>query len=437
MRTCLRLLVLAALLVGCGLLVSPARAETTLTITPCGEQGTLLSQTAQGTLPSGALSLICVPLSGWNGDLVIYAHGYTSTTEPLAFQNLVLPDGSYLPDIVLGLHYAFATTSYRQNGLAILEGAQDIRELVKAFPSLSQQVPNHTYLTGVSEGGLITTLLIEQYSTEFSGGLAACGPIGSFRDQIDHFGNFRVLFDYFFPGVLPRWTMQNITIPADVSANWENVYVPRIKRALAANRLAAAQLISTSKAATDLLNSATIETTTLHLLWYNVFATNDGLAKLGGNAFDNHNRWYWGSSNDLRLNATVARFSASSQALANMMAYETSGNLTKPLDIMHTSGDEIIPFWQATGYVGKVLTSGHSGVTPIVIFRYGHCNFTASEVLATFGLLVLQVTGRQPAGIRQQVDVAQAQRNFIQAQHDVEQVQQLEKRVQAQHQVSP
>jgi hypothetical protein len=45
--------------------------------------------------------------------------------------------GSYLPDFVLGRGYAFATTSYRQNGLAILEGADDIRELLALFSQVS------------------------------------------------------------------------------------------------------------------------------------------------------------------------------------------------------------------------------------------------------------------------------------------------------------
>ena len=435
MRSLVRLMVLAALLLTNGLLTTPARAQTTLTTGPCGEHGTLLSQAAQGTLPHGALYLICVPLSGWNGDLVVFAHGYTPTTALLDVQNLALPDGTYLPDTVLGLHYAFATTSYRQNGLTILEGVQDIRELVTAFPRLARQAPGHTYMTGVSEGGLITTLLLEQYPTEFSGGLAACGPIGKFRDQITYFGDFRVLFDYFFPGVLPRWTPQNIEIPTDVIVSWESVYVPRIRRALAANPVAATQLMSTSKAATDLLNPATVEVTTLNLLWYHVFATNDSLVKLGGNAFDNHDRWYWGSLNDWRLNANVARFTAAPKALANVVPYETSGNLTRPLVTLHTTSDEIIPFWHEVRYVTKVLLSGHSGVTPITIVRYGHCTFTATEVLASFGLLVLQVTGSRPTGIKQVVDVAQAQRDFAQAKHDVEQAQLREQRVQEHHQV--
>ena len=74
-----------------------------------------------GDLPSGALSRICVPTVGWNGQLVVYAHGYVAPGLPLGFYQLTTPDGLYLPLLVQSLGYAFATTSYRQNGLAILE----------------------------------------------------------------------------------------------------------------------------------------------------------------------------------------------------------------------------------------------------------------------------------------------------------------------------
>ena len=36
-----------------------------------------------GRLPHGALSLICTPTSGWNGDLVVFAHGYVACNAPL------------------------------------------------------------------------------------------------------------------------------------------------------------------------------------------------------------------------------------------------------------------------------------------------------------------------------------------------------------------
>jgi hypothetical protein len=96
MRAPLQLIiVLAALVLGNGLLLGSillvdtpaAHAQSTLTPGSCGEQGTLDSRVAQGTLPSGALYLICIPATGWNGDLVVYAHGYTPVTAPLDFQN--------------------------------------------------------------------------------------------------------------------------------------------------------------------------------------------------------------------------------------------------------------------------------------------------------------------------------------------------------------
>ncbi len=154
-----RLVLIAALFVGGGFVVVPADAMAAqASIGTC----------QRGTLPSGALSLICVPNSGWNGDLVVWAHGYTAFNQPLDFQNLNLPGGIYLPDLVQTLGFAFATTSYRQNGLAILEGVDDIRQLVAAFTGVAGGPPAHTYMTGASEGGIISTLLIERSPELFS-----------------------------------------------------------------------------------------------------------------------------------------------------------------------------------------------------------------------------------------------------------------------------
>ena len=63
---------------------------------------------------------------------------------------------------------------------------------------------------------------------------------------------------------------------------------------------------------------------------------------------------------------------------------------------MHTTGDPIVPYWHETLYLGKVL-AGNSGLlhTNIPIFRYGHCNFKASEALAGFALLVLKASGME------------------------------------------
>jgi len=400
LRKTLRLVLLAGLLGHSSLTV----AQSGPTPGPCQE----------GVQPGGALWLICIPTSGWNNDLVIWAHGYIAFNQPLDFQHLTSPNGDYLPELVQNLGFAFATTSYRTNGLAVLGGADDIRELVEIF-HMSHSTPGHTYLTGASEGGVITTLLVEQSPELFSGALAVCGPIGDFQQQVDYFFDFRVLFDYFFPGAIPG---SPINIPPEVIDDWETLYTPAIRAALAANPGAAGQLISASKAPIDRADPSTIESTTLNLLWYNIFATNDAITKFGGNPYGNRNRWYRGSSNDLQLNRQVQRFSADPVALAEVANYETSGNVTIPLVTLHTSGDEIVPFWHELFYLSKVHTQGRGSVTPIPIFRYGHCNFTANEMLAAFGLLVQQVTGHEVSGIIQRFDVEQARRDFARLQRD-------------------
>ncbi len=157
-----------------------------------------------GQLPSGAYYRICMPSGEWNGNLAIYAHGYVAFNKPITIpeDQLQLPGGSSLPELINSLGFAFATTSYRMNGLAIKTGVDDLVDVVNVF-SATHSVPTYTLVTGVSEGGLITALAIEQRPDVFDGGLATCGPIGDFSQQINYFGDFRVLFDYFFPGVIP------------------------------------------------------------------------------------------------------------------------------------------------------------------------------------------------------------------------------------------
>lgn len=331
---------------------------------------------------TAALTLICIPPVGWNGELVVFAPGYVPVNRPLGFYYLALPNGTPLPQLVMGLGYAFATTTYRQNGLAILEGVDDIRELIGAFPSLAR-----AHVAGVSEGGLVATLLAERFPELFESAFAACGPIGSFRAQIDTFGDFRVLFDYFFPGVIPA---SAISIPDEVIAHWESDYVPKILMELATKRERAAELIRVSRAAVDPADPTTVGKTVINMLSRNVLGTNDAVAKLGGNPFGNRFRLYFGSSNDLRLNLQVQRFTASPVARAALDRYETNGNLSIPLVTLHTTADEVIPFWHELLYLPKVDLSDRGRFLPIPVARYGHCNFTADEVLTAFGLAVRQ-----------------------------------------------
>lgn len=103
---------------------------------------------------------------------------------------------------------------------------------------------------------------------------------------------------------------------------------------------------------------ATFGLTTLGILWYNVFATNDAIDKLGGRPFDNFDRVYSDPLNpalDALINAGVKRFKEQPAALEEIAnKYETTGNLMRPMVTIHTTGDPIVPVCHQGLYSGKV-----------------------------------------------------------------------------------
>src|SRR5215216_4313896 len=160
-----------------------------------------LTTTCQvGTLSSGAPYEVCVNRSLWNGDLVVFVPGYTN---PAATPTTPTGDigGLSAADVVTSLGYAWATTGFRETGLLVPDTwiGGDLLGLVKTAKKFLRQPVGHTYLTGGSQGGLITTLGVEQYPNVFTGGgLAACGPTGSYRKQLEYVGDFRTVFDFYF-----------------------------------------------------------------------------------------------------------------------------------------------------------------------------------------------------------------------------------------------
>ncbi len=192
-----------------------------------------------------------------------------------------------------------------------------------------------------------------------------------------------------------------MSIPPDLIAGWDAGpgigYKWAVLGALQANPPGAMQLMSTSKAAYDPAHLETVGQTTVKVLWYNVFATNDAVTRLKGNPYGNDDRWYWGSFDDSSLNQDVERIEADQSAVAHINGYQTSGDLSIPLVTLHTTGDDAIPFWHELLYQAKAQQFDPSQLTMMAIPRYGHCTFTGLEVLTAFGILLERVTGSQPA----------------------------------------
>jgi pimeloyl-ACP methyl ester carboxylesterase len=341
-----------------------------------------------GTLEHGALYQICFP-SSWNGDMVLYAHGHVPASRPLALPNDQV-GGLSIAATINGLGYAYGTTSYRRNGLLGPEGVDDLVELEATIRRLYRPDPGRTVLVGVSEGGMVAGLAAERRPDVFEGALSACGPVGSLRGQLDYFVDFRVVFDYLFPGVIPGTA---IAVPEEVVDRWEQIYAPAVVLALALNPAAARELVRITGAPVEREDVAAIAVTSVSILWYNVVGTADAHQRLGGQPFDNTQRVYTGSSDDAALNAGVARFTADAAALSAMNEFETTGQLQVPVVTLHTTGDPIVPFRQQALYAAKVGGTGSSSrLTQIEVERYGHCSFEAAEVLTAFSNLMGRVT---------------------------------------------
>jgi pimeloyl-ACP methyl ester carboxylesterase len=272
---------------------------------------------------------------------------------------------------------------------------------------------NRVFLTGASEGGLVTALALEKYPQQFAGGLSTCGPVGSFLDQVKYWGDFRVAFDNYFPfvlanpldptiGVPPFGPSTPVAIDPFVVSNWETIDTNFVRPWLASNLAGVQGLLAETGVPIDPADPVnTAGKSILGLLYYNVESTNNGRMvlnpavaadpslllppSLAGNPYENLTYITPYYPEGLRRDPV---------ALAEIIAnYETSAALDRPLVLMHTTGDPIIPFWQPLGYLEKAARAGTlSKTTFIPVNRYGHCSFTAPEIVFGFYVMVMRST---------------------------------------------
>jgi pimeloyl-ACP methyl ester carboxylesterase len=368
-----------------------------------------------GRQESGAAYRICLPEpSCWNGDLVVVAHAYVDSARPVAIpEEQLLFGGVSVPRLVNRLGYAFAVTSYRANGLAVLEGVEDVADLVDVFAA-AQGRPRRAFLIGASEGGLITTLALEQRLNVFDAGVAACAPIGDFRAAIDHAGDFRAVFDYFFPGLVPGTA---VDVPAEVRRDWEAVYLPLVQDALRARPEALRAVFDVTGAAWDPHAPETLVTSALDLLTYGVYAGPDAAGRLGGSPYDNRARVYRGSPDDAALNARIRRYEADPAALAEIAAhYETTGRLERPLVTLHTRRDPLVPQRQSLLYARKVRRAGAADLQRYMpALRYGHCAFNVVDGLLGFAAMLRMAAAPVPSELQAALSDRGARRRLLSA----------------------
>jgi hypothetical protein len=341
---------------------------------------------------SGSIYRICLPPAAqYNGDLIIWAHGFQDAGTPVSIPEDQLNFGGVqLNEIINLLGFGFATNSYSKTGLAVQQGMDDILDLVEIYTA-RYGAPQRVFLTGASEGGVITTLLIEQNPTVFTAGLAACGPIGSFPYQINYFGDARVTFEVFFPGLIPGEMFEP---PPAIVGDWGNYYETEVEPVVfdPVNRNKLNQWISVARLPfdeADYLNTVAISVR--DVLRYSVVNSADATATLGGFPYDNSSRVYTGTSLDILFNQLVQRFTADVSAIQEMQNhYNTSGQLDIPLVTLHTTKDQQVPYAHQKLYALRTFASGDLGSNhiPITVDRYEHCNFTLQEVISALFLML-------------------------------------------------
>ncbi len=158
----------------------PAAADTTIT----GEK-------------KGAFFIITVP-TVWNGDLVIYSHGYDfDFLGPLEFKDL----GPLAP-LQLSQGYAVAATGHSMSGWTLFNSKKDTERMVDVF-SAEFGAPTDVYVHGFSLGGIVSAQLVEKLQgVNIVGAYPLCGALAGSR-LWDGGIDLRLIYEVICGGVAP------------------------------------------------------------------------------------------------------------------------------------------------------------------------------------------------------------------------------------------
>ena len=440
-----RLLVVTLLATGSSAFAYGDSAPQDDRVFPLGDSGpfepTPLTETLREGLDSkGAVYRYEVPL-GWNGDLVMYAHG---------FRGCFLPDGSLVPlrvdnpplrEYYLARGYAWAASSYSKNCYDVKDGVESTNRLARIF---AREVgkPNRTLITGFSMGGHVTGAAIEMFPNvncpdgrrgricrrfayilgKFSGGVKydgaapRCGVMGDV-EQFNYLGDFGLVATALAAEVNPL-VQQEFPPPPDYFVN----KLPLIIGTLFSNFGADYPFGLTEQG--EKLKGVTRQISggerpifdQAYPFWQDLLfgfsggdPTLDGV--LPGVIYDNRKRVYQFDGNPMltederALNESIIRVRRDrgvnrKRFLRLQRVPEITGRISIPVLSVHTLGDLFVPFSSEQVYAREVQRHRRSGLLVSRATRaIGHCEFSAEELMQTFDDLVQWVNdGVKPAG---------------------------------------
>lgn len=401
----------------------------------------------EGVDSEGAIYRYEVPFD-WNGDLVMYAHGYRGCIADPASGALVplYVENPPLREYYLARGYAWAASSYSKNCYDVKDGVESTNRLARIF-ARDVEEPQRTLITGFSMGGHITGAAIEMFPNvrcpdgrrgrlckrfaailgKLSGGVAydgaapRCGAMGDV-EQFNYLGDFAIVAGALAAEVNPLVQPEfppppdyyTITLPLIIGTLFSDsggVYpgsdfpfglTPQGEKLKAVTR----QISGGERPLFDVAFP----------VWQNTlffFAgsdpTLDGV--VSGTLYDNHDRVYQFDGNPMldadeqSLNDSVLRVHKDpwvnrKRFLRLQRVPEISGRISIPVLSVHTLGDLFVPFSAEQIYARDVARHNRSDLLVSRATRaVDHCEFSPQELIRTFDDLVLWVNdGIKPLG---------------------------------------
>lgn len=154
---------------------------------------------------NGAPYRIVVP-ANWNGTLLVYGHGYRDKADhPGEVDNRnadIAPNAALVP-VLLAQGYALSGSAYKDNGWAVEEGVQDLKNVVTHFRGTVGQ-PDRTILWAFSMGTVIGFKSMEQFGGIYDGALCACAVGAGASQSWDSAGDLALAYDTVF-GMPSSW----------------------------------------------------------------------------------------------------------------------------------------------------------------------------------------------------------------------------------------
>ena len=246
--------------------------------------------------------------------------------------------------------------------------------------------PDKTYLMGKSMGGNISVALAERNPNLYDGVVPMCGVVGGTKMAVNYIFNLRLLFDYFYPGVIPGSVTD---VPEGLDAGYAAFVLAY--DALVDNPLPALEMAGIDPLNIQYADVPELITAIVTGIYFQVGSFHDFLARTHGHDFfDNSDVWYFGSNDDAVLNADLPRFTSTPDAEAFLRHwYEPTGKLKIPAVTIHTTRDEVVQIFQEDRYFEKVSERGYAdNLVQHYIDRFGHCAFSLEEILAAFNEMV-------------------------------------------------